>query len=251
MKKVLLALVILAVGASMAQAQVTQVLSQNAVGYVKVDVQSNGLALAAVPFFDLEDTEYTVAEVIGDQLTGGFAPSFSDKLIKWDVGASAYITFWKNNSGIWQQFPDVGETTNTLFPGEGFWIVNNQDSNQTVYLMGEVPDSTSSPSNNIQILEGLQFASFPYPAEIAVSNLNLSQATGGFSPAFADKLLTWDQETKQYVTYWKKSLDNKWYRFPLSTPTDDTLKPGQGAWYVRVSGEGDFVWTEEKPYTWP
>lgn len=251
MKKVLLAVMVLAIGATMAHAQVTQVLSQNAVGYVKVDVRSNGYALASVPFFDLEDAEYTIPEVIGDQLTGGNNFGVADNIIKWDAASGGYIIFWKNPSGVWQRFPITGEATNTLSPGEGFWIKNAHASNQTVYLMGEVPDASTAPSNNIQLVEGFQFASFPYPAEIAITNLNLSNSYGGNNFGVSDQIIKWDNTSQAYTIYWKKGSDGKWYRFPLATPTTDTLKPGEGAWYKRYTGQGGFVWTEEKPYTWP
>ena len=117
------------VAATAAMAQTNQVLSRNAVGYVNVFVQSNGLALVRIPFNQLSPTNMT--GVLGTQLTGNNNPSLADQVLKWDASSQAYVTYFKHGSGQWRKVGDVVETTNTLSAGESFWIRSSGRDNST------------------------------------------------------------------------------------------------------------------------
>lgn len=251
MKRVCVFLAVVLLTGSMALGQVTQVVSRNAVGYVKVEVKGNGFFMGAIPFYEVgDDGEHTVAEIFGDQLVGGFIPALSDNVLKFDPVAGSYVTFWKTTGGQWRQAPEIVETTNTLAPGEAFWIANRQSSNQTVFLMGEVPDkfTVATSTQTVNIIEGFQFVSYSFPTEIAITNLSLdTDAQRGFIPALSDNILTWNGTN--YVTYWLPTSGD-WRKAPELVATTDTLLPGQGAWYNRRNA-APIIWKEEKPYAWP
>jgi len=256
MKKTLLVGAALALGGTVAFGQVTQVVSRNAVGYVKKTVLTNNFELASLPFYEVGgDGVYRIPEVFGGQLNGGASFALSDNVMKFDPVANSYVIFWKNLSGQWRQVPEGVETTNTLAPGEAFFILNRKNTNQTVFLMGEVPDKFTVPTytQSVNIIQGLQFASLGFPTEIAITDTTLSNnAQRGVSFALADNLITWEATTKQYRIYWLPSIPAgaNWRKVPEGAATADTLKPGQGFFYNR-RGASPFVWKEVKPYTWP
>ena len=242
-KALILALAVTTIG-SLAFGQ-TQVLSRNAVGYVKVGVQSNGLALAALNFNAFDNT---ISAIFTNQLTGGNNPGVADNIIKWDPISKGYIVFWKTPLGGWRQSGQSVETTNTLKPGESFWIKNNHSSNQTVFLMGEVPDSLTSPTQEVGIVTNISMVSYGYPIEMAITQLNLGKAKGGNNPGLSDNILKWDSSARKYVVFWYTPT-GQWRQSGESVATTNKLYPGDGVWYSRRSN--DFVWVETKPYTWP
>ena len=245
MKKVLLLTLAGVMSASLAFGQ-TQVLSRNAVGYVKVDVLSNNLALCTLNFNAFDNH---IGVVFTNQLTGGATFLASDQIIKWDVTNKAYIIYWKNTAGLWRRSGVTGGTTDTIEPGESFWIKNNHGSNQTVYLMGEVPDTLTAPTQELTIVTNLSMVSYGYPTEIAITNLNMPDAKGGATFLAADNIIKWNATGKTYITYWKSSSLGNWRKSGVSGLTTDTIQPGEGFWYKRLSN--NFIWVESKPYTWP
>lgn len=255
-RKVVVLTSVLALAGTMAQAQVTQVVSRNAVGYVRLDVPAGGLNLAAIPFFEVgDDGQHTVGEIFGGQLNAGFSFSAADNILKWDKSNQNYIIFWKSAiGGQWRQFPEGTETTNTINPGEAFFISSRAVTDQVVYMMGEVPDANTVPGGNASVegVEGLTMMSYAFPTEVAVTNTSLDDtAAKGFSFSAADNILAWDVTNQSYVIYWVSQISGSWRKFPEGTDTTDTFKPGQGIFYSRRPGQGSFTWTEAKPYTWP
>lgn len=252
MKKLMLSLIAVAMTAGLVEAQ-TNVLSKNAVGYVKITAPSNGLALASIPFNSLDSATYPIPQVFGAQLVGGASPAVSDNVIKWDASIQDYVTFWKTLAGQWRQSGQGAvETTNTLKPGEAFWIRNRRSTNQVVFLMGEVPDVETQPTADVQRVPGLQFVSYSYPAEIPInSSMIISNAVRGASPAISDNIIRWDPAIQDYVTYWLPLGTNLWRKSGEgAVPTVDVMRPGDGFWYRR-RGATSATWTESKPYTWP
>jgi hypothetical protein len=244
MKKLLLLVLGSVWVGSMAFGQTTQVLSRNAVGYVKVDVLSNNLALATLNFNAFDNK---ISAVFTNQLTGGGNFNISDNVLKWDPFNKTYIIFWKTTGGEWRQFPQAVLTTNRLKPGETFWIKNNHNTNQTVYLMGEVPDRITALTQEVDVVSNLNFVAYSYPSEIAITNLNLPQAKSGGNFNTADNILKWNPITKTYTIFWRAA--GGWREFPQTTSTVAKILPGDGFWYKRLST--NFVWSEVKPYTWP
>lgn len=245
MKKTLAVLAVAALAASV-PAQTNQVLSRNAVGYVRVTVPPTNLVLACIPFNAFSNT---VGAILGTQLTGGASPALSDTVLKWDSVNKTYVTFWKTLAGQWRQFPEGVATTNILRPGEAFFISNKHSTNQDVFVMGEVPDKYTAPTSVVYLVTNLSMGSYSFPVEMAITSLTIkASAKKGASPALSDALLTFDPIAKSYVTFWFP-LSGDPRQFPEGVATTNKLAPGQGFFYNRKST--NLVWQEIKPYTWP
>lgn len=247
MKKLLTVAAALALGVSV-QAQTNQVLSRNAVGYARITAGATNLVLAAIPFNSFSNT---VAGIFAGQLNGGASPALSDLVLKWDPVNKAYVQFWKNLSGQWRQFPQGVETTNTLRPGEGFFIQNRRVTNQSVFVMGEVPDSLTVPTgtSTVSLVTNLTMASYSFPVSTAITSLTVKGvAKKGASPALSDTLLTFDPVSRQYITFWFPLAGDP-RQFPEGVATTNILAVAQGFFYNRKSFSTN--WSEAKPYTWP
>jgi hypothetical protein len=261
MKRALVFTAAMAVAASSAFSQVTQVVSRNAVGYVKVETQpGNKFVLCAIPFNEVGgDGDYKINEIIGNQLTPGNSPASADQIIKFNPISQTYLRHWKAVP-FGNQFVQLGQnvaTTNTLKPGEAFFILNNQTTNQSVFLLGEVPDRFTVPTTTqtVQFIGGgFQFASYSFPVEVAINDTKLlDTAIQGNTPATSDQIIRFDPITQAYVRYWTQTGQGHWARLgtPPTTPTTDKLKPAEGIIYSRQVSGGAFQWKEGKPYTWP
>lgn len=225
MKKVTLALVGLAFAGSCAFAQTNQVLSRNAVGYVKVTVPKDGLAMVRLDFENLQGVDNTVTNLIGDQLPTG-ASAFI-----WDKQSASYVSEGKTRGG-W--LPG----TNVIDRGDGFFLAvpSSAVSNEyQVFLMGEVPDRFTAPTTTVTGVTGINLLGFPYPVQVAWTNVGLAK-----NGATGDALFTWDVNTQSYANYGKT-------RGGWSDP-NLIIQPGQSFWYQSAATQD---WSEVKPYTWP
>ena len=232
---------------SIAIAQQTNVLSRNAVGYVRIDCPSNSYTMAAVNFIGLVDND--ISTIFGDQLTGFHNISLSDEVVIWN--GSSYDRYWKPaplGGSTWVKYPEIVETTNTIEPGQGFWLINKQATNQSLYLMGEVPDQYTMPTNELPVYEGYNQLSYSFPVEVAITNLNFSSAVQGSNKNAADNIILWDNASKEYVLYWYAPPG--WVKDGTVIETEDTIPPGTAFWYVRRTNS-TMDWIESKPYTWP
>jgi len=223
MKKLAIALLGLTVVSSAVFAQTNQVLSRNAVGYVRVDTPSNKLNLVRLDFVNLAGGQYTVTNLIGNQLATGGA------LFIWDLSNQVYVGENKTKSG-WTP------GTNKIVRGGGFFIYSL--SNNNVFLMGEVPDAITAPTTTVHGLAGLNLTGYPFPADVTFTG----------SPYFAgsalgDAIFLWDVTGQNYSGF--NRTKSGW---TPSEYTNLTFRPGQGFWYQRA-GAGS--WTFSKPYTWP
>jgi hypothetical protein len=251
----------------------TNVLSRNAVGYVKVDVQPAGkLHLISDPFLLISDSgPKTLAEIF--PLGSGFkaspnVPANSDSAILWNVESQTYSTYGqKASDGLFYAKTAWGGApfTDELPVGTAVWLQTTFSSSQptNVVLMGEVP---ADRSLTLQVAGSvgsspLTFLANPYPVEMALIDfLNQeSGVVGSTVPALADTVTLWDQAAQAYLTYglrlnalgpgvheWR--LKNAWGTSPAEVVK---LVPGQGFIYQRISSAGAFDLEIDRPYTWP
>jgi len=223
MKKLALAILGLTVVGSSVFAQTNQVLSRNAVGYVRIDAPAGSLKLVRHDFIDLAGGQVYVTNMIGNQLANG------SSLYLWDPSNQVYAIANKGPC-VWSPL------TNVL--RRGACIFMRSSSNSTVYLMGEVPDATTAPTSKVYGLNGFNLAGVPYPVDTAFTStpFYLGAASG-------DSLYTWDGA--DYGIY------NRGTRlWTPATITNVIIKAGEGFWYFRA-GVATTNWTFPKPYTWP
>ena len=260
MKRVVTALAILATMATAASAQI--VTSRNAVGFIETSAPGpSKLSLLTMPFFKVaaSGSANTLDEIFGDQLTGNDVSFLADQIWKWDVGFQQYVVFYKRTAGEWHE-DGVGATTETLAPGESFWIVSGPLSvDQDVVLKGEVPDRFTQDGKTIQVKHSgaptLNFVSYSYPVEKSFSSMNTAEAVGSTVSFLADQIWTWDIVTQSYEVfyYYDNGVDPAyWAEDGTTTASTKSLQPGEGSWYVTSPiSAGDSDWTESKPYAWP
>ena len=226
MKKTIVIALGLAVMSGSAFAQTNQVLSRNAVGYVKIEAVRSNFHFVANNFFDLNGGPVTVTNLIGNQVPNGTA------LFLWDSAAQAYRF---ENKGFSGWVPG----TNRLNTGRGFWLKippTAPSNSYQVYLMGEVPDKNTSPTSSFPIVTGFNMVSMPYPVSTKFTNTAIAKAAGNGDAAFF-----WNPVAQSYV------FENR--GFAGWQPGTNVVNPGQGFWYKRAGSQTN--WVEPKPYTWP
>lgn len=210
----------------------TNVLSQNSVGYVKVNIATGELALVSQDFEDIDGNPATPEAVIGSQLP---------------IGARLFL--WNGSGYDIEEYQAATKTTpegwapNTasLVPGVGFFATVPEAAaspSYDLFLLGEVPDAATT---DLSLVESLTLTAFPYPSEVAWTST--AAAAGA---VVGDRLFTWNGAGYDIAEYQAatKTTPEGW-----SNPSD-TIAPGQGFFYDN-STTSTVVATEVKPYTWP
>ena len=113
----------------------------------------------------------------------------------------------------------------------------SHSNNYQVYLMGEVPDKTTLPTNTQTIAPGFNLIASPFPVTEAFTNL--PAAKNGRN---GDKGLIWDALSQTYSP--EQRSGGIW------TPGTNMISPGQSLWY-KSSRITNVTWSQTKPYTWP
>ena len=133
MKKLILVAIMTAFVASLAQAQTNQVLSRNAVGYVKLNAEKGKLLLGRTDFIPMNGS-YVASNIFGTaQWPNG------TRVLSYDTSLPGYRTDSKSFAG-WS-------TNITFTRGKGFWFqvpTTAPSNNYDIFLMGEVPDQIDS-----------------------------------------------------------------------------------------------------------
>jgi len=194
---------------------------------VRVEAVRSNLHFITHNFLSIDGGPVTVTNLIGRQVPSGSTVSV------WDPVAQAYRPESINILGNWSP------GTNRIFPGRGFWlrIAGTAPSNAyQVYLMGEVPDKTTLPTNTTPILSGLNMVAFPYPTTIPWTNTAIAKALPSGSTASF-----WNPTTQSYIPA-AKNIIGAW------SPNNIQINPGQAVWIRSAIATN---WVEVKPYTWP
>ena len=227
MKK-LMSLVALAVVASVVAASAQEVLSANAVGYVKRAVPAGKLQIVSVPFDNIasEDGTYKFGETqIANDLPQGSSVMFWDDAKQGWSGGSKSAKGWS-----------AGEANHVVVPGEAFFVRNNSSADLDVTAAGEVPaDATLSRAYNGS--SALSIVAAPYPTDVKFGDTVIAnQLPQGSSVMF------WDVD-KQGWSGGAKSAKG-W----SAGEANKVVAAGEG-FFIRSAGEG--TWEAVKPYTWP
>jgi hypothetical protein len=208
----------------MAFGQVTQVVSRNAVGYVKVPAQKGKFHMLRYDFLAVDGTDVTISELLGDQVPSGSSVFKFDKQNQIYVGENKLPFGWVPG-------------TNTFEPGEGFWlkVADAAVSNvYNVFLMGEVPDRFTQPTGVVDVVSAFNMLGYPFPVAVEWTNTQIAKnGSSGDSAFFFDPDAGYTAENR---------LPFGW------VPGSTILEPGDGFWYKTSVGQ---TWEEPKPYTWP
>ena len=217
----------------------TNVLSQNAVGYVKVSINEGDLAMVSYDFLDIDGNPTTASDVIGDQLPLG------SRLFLWDAGSQAYV-IENFQAGLKAAADAWAPDSNAIGPGDGFFVEaasGGGSASYDVFMTGEFPGANNnSDSTDVSIASALTGAGYPYPASIDWTATELALGAG-----VGDRFLNWDTAAQNYnlanFESGLKAAANAW-----SNPSE-VIEPGEGFFYDNNGGAR--TWTEVKPYAFP
>jgi hypothetical protein len=224
MKKILLAsALVLAIAVSAAVAQ--EVLSQNAVGYIKVNLPANKFVSVAQPLNNMGKAENKFGETsIAQELPQGSTVFF------WSPTGQGWSGGLKGAKG-WQ----AGQSNKVIAAGEGFFIKSPKDTEVTI--TGEVPDEAqlarTIPGNGA-------FGSLanPYPVDFKFGESDTAKnATQGSTVFF------WSLEGQG----WSGGL--KGAKGWQAGQSNRVVQAGEG-YFLKEATDKTTV-TTVKPYTWP
>lgn len=256
MKRIVMAIAVLGLIATMGFAASNEVSSVNIVGYnVDLVPGSNNFNLVAVQF---DAFDPTLLGVFGtNQLTAGGFPAQADSVYLYDPSAvPPYTTYaLKTPFGAGAiQFYDTsdwfGSASNPPIPaGTAMWLQSTPGTSpaKTVTLAGE---AVADPIVTNGIVAGFQLMGYPFSSEIDLNDTDLgTQGTAGTFPAQADQIFVWNGAG--YNSYALKDQGGgatAWFdqgAWFAATPPAIPIPLGRGFWYLAKSG---FAWAEGNPY---
>lgn len=225
MKK-LMSLVALAVVGSVVAASAQEVLSANAVGYVKRTIPAGKLQIVSVPFDNIASEDGTYK--FGETQIANDAPQGTSVMF-WDAENQQWAVGSKGGKG-WGSYANKA-----LAVGEPFFLQSASDEDVEVTAAGEVP-SEAKLSRAYAGSDNLSFVSYPYPVDVKFGDTELS----GQLPVGAS-VMFWDADAQQWAVGSKGGKG--WGAYA----TRD-VEAGEG-FFVKTTDEG--AWEVTKPYTWP
>lgn len=204
----------------------SNVLSRNAVGYIKIPVGTNKLHLVSNPFVPLD--------AAGDLVTNMFAAVANNTTISiWNEVGQGYVSYLKNARGGWS---GAGFATARVARADGVFI--RSGGTGTVYFMGEVPDRFTAPTTTQSRASGITMLGFPYPVEVDLTN-----STIGLQLSPNSTISFWVPDANAYTSYLKNA------RGAWVGAAGVKIKPGDGM--VIRSTNAPQNWNVAKSYTWP
>ena len=227
MKKLLAGLMV----AALAGVASAAVYSQNAVGFINVDVGADELVCLTIPFvnMDSEDGNWT----------------FTETQIAADAPTASQVYFWENSA--WQAVtkgrvtpanPTGFNTSKKLVPGEAFFFKPKQA--MTITISGEVPaDATQAVA--ITGAANLSAVGNPYPVPVKFTDTSLASSANTASQVYFWYDGAWNAVTKGRVTPAN----------PTGFNTDREIQPGEGIFFRTNAKDDSYEWTIEKPYDFP
>ena len=220
-----------------------EVYSQNAVGYVRIEVPAGGLSMVSSPFANIDGTDQTLSDMFSDVPDGS-------RVFAYDAGETQQYKSYNFFDGAgWFQRVDqewVEADDVVIQRGQGVWLRNASGSVLSSFIMGQVPGTSTFPEEDITIFPGLNMITVAYPVEIDMNTL-----TEELASTDGDRIFKWDAEAGGYKTAaffagagWFDRVDGEWVESSM------TIAPGQAIWYRSVA-DSSVSWTNKPGYDWP
>ncbi len=219
----------LAVAVVAASAQ-TEVLSANAVGYIKKTLPAGGDWVAmSIPLDSMTNTSL----VFGETSVASEAP-VNAEVAFWDVINQGWVAGAKSGKG-WASL----QANYVLQPGEGFFLKGDPAavSEAEVTITGEVPSDGALAR---AVPGGSAFGTLanPYPVDFSFG----TSAIASNAPVDSE-VAFWDVENQGWVAGAKSGKG--W----ASLQANYEVQAGEG-FFLKAPGSS-FNWDADKPYTWP
>ena len=232
MKKKLWIAIAGALALAVVAATAQEVLSANAVGYIKRTVPANGglevisYALNPMPYSGIT---YFTNTAVASEMPNGSVAYF------WNPATQRWLGSQKSGKGVWG--PEA--LAKTLLPGEMFFLKTPAGSAAVdVTITGEVPDDETLERAVIGSGNNAALGN-PYPVDMAFTNLDVAKRAANGSVAYF-----WNPGTGRWLGS-QKSGKGVWGPEALAK----TVLAGEGFFLKDLNPPS--VWTNVKPYTWP
>jgi len=218
-----------------------EVYSQNAVGYVRIEVPAGGLDMVSTPFLNIDGTDQTLGEIFPD------VPDLSLVFVYDAEDTQQYKGYrFFEGAGWFDPDDDFAPADDVVIPrGQGVWFRNAAATDFVNFIMGEVPGVTAFPEENITIFPGLNMITVAYPVEI-----DLEKLTEQLESTDLDMIFKWNAEGGSYIA--ARYFEGAGWFDPDNDfePSTITIAPGQAVWY-RSGADVPISWTNEPGYDWP
>lgn len=229
MKKILM-LIAGALAVSVVAATAQEVLSANAVGYIKKTLPAGGdLIAVTIPLHSMTETDIVFGRSsLAQEAIQGSEVLFWDEVLQVWSGGTKGIKGWA--SGI---------SNRVMAAGEAFFMKGpaSETDPVEVTITGEVPDE----GTYTRVMAGsgaLSAVANAYPVDFTFGQSDLAiNSTQGSEVSFWDEInQVWSGGTKG-IKGWASGISNR------------VVLAGEGFFFKEVGTVTD--WDQSKPYTWP
>lgn len=208
----------------------SEVLSQNAVGYVKKTLPAGGKLVAV---------SYPLESMTSQDIV------FGETSLATEMPVGSYVHFWDEVNQSWEPGVKAGkgwaalQAQKVIAPGEAFFIQGNPAgaADVEVTMTGEVP-TDASMARAIVGGNALGTVGNPYPVDFI----------------FGTSAVAEDAPVGTYVHFW--SIDNQSWEPGVKAgkgwaalQASKVVEAGEG-FFLQQPGAGD-TWVATKSYTWP
>jgi hypothetical protein len=226
MKKTLWIMIAGALVASVIAASAQEVLSANAVGYIKKTIPANaGLVPVSIPLNSM-----TEASIV-----------FGRTSVAQEAPVNAWVYFW--NGTAWSGGTKSGkgwaaaQSNRVLAVGEAFFLKGAAgDVAREVTITGEVPDDATL-SKTVFGGGNLNPVGNPFPVDFKFGESAVANSASVNSWVYFWNGTAWSGGTKSGKG-WAAAQSNR------------VVVAGEG-FFLKEVGASDFSWVANKPYTWP
>lgn len=260
MKKALTILAGMALGASMVSA--VDIESKNVVGFNELFLATPGYTMVSVNWQNPDGTPISIQDFFrAEDLYAGedVYDVNGDQVLVWDPtlsgGLGSYVTYYyyyedEPENATWYDVSEIPADV-TFAPGSAFWFFRSTANGESnIVVNGQVATNTSL-SFTLPVGYSMVGAAFPVEEVIGTGIIGYP-GEDAYDPN-GDQILVWDPTLSgglgSYVTYYYyyEDVPENAAWFDISEmPVSQTLKLGQGAWYLRnanVAGN----WTQNNP----
>lgn len=217
----------LAVAVVAASAQ-TEVLSANAVGYIKKTLPAGGGWVAmSIPLDSMTNANL----VFGETSVASEAP-VNAEVAFWDPIGQEWLGGAKSSKG-WGSYGNQ-----IIQPGEGFFLKGDPAAVDVwdVTITGEVPADTQI-SRSVYGQNGFAALANPYPVDFVFGTSSIAS-----NAPIDSEVSFWDVDAQSWEGGAKSSKG--WGSYG-----DEVIQAGDG-FFLKVPGSA-MTWDADKPYTWP
>lgn len=189
------------------------------------------------------------ASKVSPALTGNNSSTNADQVLFFNRSTSTFDTYFLRTDGVtWRQvgFTDSVGASTIIPPGVGIFV-RKASASSTLTQIGDVRSNHFA----LPLGTGLTLVAAGYPTSYSPSGLGGTAANGWFGnngSANADQLLTYNNSTSSYVTYFLRTDGIAWREVGFTTDVKDVqVIPFDSAFWVKRNS-ADVNYALVKPF---